>query len=75
MLYVGGSSQDSAATPSDARSKIPAIVYLESSYDRSSNKSRGRKQFDKASYKDSFPIRATNADKMNSKARHDFESR
>ena len=56
------------------QSRKPVTVILEqSSYDRSSNKSRGVRAFEKSSYKNSFPIRAVDTDKMNSRARVDVE--
>ena len=47
-----------------------------SSYDRSSNnKSRGRRPFDKSSYRSSFPLRCTSTEKLHSKAKQDIERR
>ena len=51
---------------------------ITSSYDRSSSnltRSRGRKVFEKTSYKESFPLRCTQTDNTNERARLDIEHR
>lgn len=74
MLHVGGSSQESA-TPSAISRRPVAVIMEQSSYDRSSNKSRGLRAFEKSSYKKSFPLRAVETEKMHTVARVDVEAR
>ena len=66
LLTQAGRSQETDST----HNRVP----ITSSYDRSSsnNLSRGRRPFEKTSYKSSFPIRCTDTEKLNQKAKEDI---
>lgn len=73
MLFTQAGGAPSQETDSSRRYPI----YVQSSQGRSSNdtRSRGRRAFDKSSYKDSFPIRCTDPEKLNSQAKQEIEQR